>query len=120
MAEGCAPEQRTAQIALMFEQCAEHGHPKMVGAMFDSDNVDLDEVIRNGLAVLEQIIAAKLAATVPAVRELLDAEHPGGKLDETERLRMAGYIANEVLVKMVRKRSYARTAQFGILPGTEG
>lgn len=112
----CPYESRLVALGFDFQWCPEHESGRLQGVHFDSDGVAMEEILEANLAVLENTIAASLLGKDGPVREYALREHPGGQFDRTEAMRFANMVANQVLVRAVMKRSYAKVAQFHAPP----
>lgn len=116
---GCPREDRNPLIAFQMDWCPEHESGQIKGVMFDADGVGIDDILFGTLAVLENTIAATLLGNPGPVRDYATTEWPNGKFDQTEAMRFANMVANQVMIRAVMKRSYAKIAQFHAMPGEE-
>lgn len=116
----CPYEDRKPFIAFHMEWCPEHESGRVKGVMFDSDGVGMDDILQGTLAVLENTIAATLLGNPGPVREYAMTEWPDGKFDQTEAMRFANMVANQVLMRAVMTHNYAKVAQFHDTPGSMG
>lgn len=120
MSEGCEQITVSAEIALSFRGCKEHGDFDLVSGMLSTGGMDRFSVIDGALSVIQETITHMISHH-PSTQSALNFEHEWiwsntpEQLPDRAKQRVIRLMAHSLLVRRVAGQGYMKDMQSAAL-----